>query len=277
MLSGSRDQTLCVWDLDHDQPLMSLFVAGNDWVAWTPQGYYAASPAGEELMGWHVNNGLDAMASFYPASQFRKTLYRPDVIKRLLHARSLKKALAEADTARRQASRPTEVAQVLPPKVAITTPADAKLALSTDTLEVHAIAKSSGAYPVTALRLLLDGRPVHEGLKTFPNPRLGEARGSWTVAVPPGNHRLIVQADSEVSKGLSEPVEVARTRGGGEPAKGMLYVLAVGINEYPAERDKLEPRRPRRQGSPPVVPRQQPAALPQRRDPAAARRRGDPG
>ena len=240
MLSGSRDQTLCVWDLDHDQPLMSLFVAGNDWVAWTPQGYYAASPAGEELMGWHVNNGLDAMASFYPASQFRKTLYRPDVIKRLLQARSLEKALAEADAARGQASRPTEVAQVLPPKVAITTPADAKLALSADTLEVHAIAKSSGAYPVTALRLLLDGRPVHEGLKTFPNPRLGEARGSWTVAVPPGNHRLIVQADSEVSKGLSEPVEVARTCGNAEPAKGTLYVLAVGINDYPDKRLKLD-------------------------------------
>ncbi len=240
LLSGSRDQTLCVWDLDHDQPLMSLFVAGNDWVAWTPQGYYAASPAGEELMGWHVNNGLDAMASFYPASQFRKTLYRPDVIKRLLQARSLEKALAEADAALGHASRPTQVAQVLPPQVAITAPANAKLALSADTLEVHAIAKSSGAYPVTALRLLLDGRPVHEGLKTFPNSRLGEARGSWTVAVPPGNHRLIVQADSEVSKGFSEPVEVARTCGNAEPAKGTLYVLAVGINAYPDKQLKLD-------------------------------------
>jgi Caspase domain len=125
----------------------------------------------------------------------------------------------------------------LPPKVAITIPANAKLALSTDTLEVHAVATSFGAYPVTALRLLLDGRPVPKGLETFPNPRLGEARGSWTVALPPGRHRLIVQANSEVSNGLSEPVDVARTCGGAEPARGTLYVLAIGINDYP---DKLK-------------------------------------
>ena len=97
LLSASSDQTVCVWDPDRDLPVLSLFFAGDDWIAWTPEGYYAASPGGEQLMGWHVNNGLEAMASYYPASQFRKTLYRPDVIKRLLKAVSLDKALADAD------------------------------------------------------------------------------------------------------------------------------------------------------------------------------------
>ncbi|HKM55389.1 MAG TPA: hypothetical protein VJY33_18435, partial [Isosphaeraceae bacterium] len=244
LLSASADQTLKIWSLERVDPLLTLFFADSEWVAWTPQGYYAASPGGEQLMGWHVNNGLNAMASYYPASQFRKTLHRPDVIKRLLKAGSLEMALAEADTARGEASRPTAVAQVLPPKVAITTPADAKLALSNDTLEVQAVATSVGAYPVTALRLLLDGRPAPEGLSTFPNPKLGEARGSWTVAVPPGSHRLIVQADSEVSKGLSEPIEVTRGSGDAEPGtakgSGTLYLLAIGINDYPDKRLKLD-------------------------------------
>ena len=92
-----------IWDPDRDEPLLSLFVAGDDWIAWTPEGYYAASPGGEQLMGWHVNNGPEAMASYYPASQFRKTLYRPDVIKRLLEAGSLDKALAEAECRKRSA------------------------------------------------------------------------------------------------------------------------------------------------------------------------------
>src|SRR5262249_26775418 len=43
LLSASNDQTLRIWDPDHDEPLLSLFVAGDDWVAWTPEGYYAAS------------------------------------------------------------------------------------------------------------------------------------------------------------------------------------------------------------------------------------------
>ena len=81
LLSASDDQTLRIWDPDRDEPLVSLFFAGDEWIAWTPEGYYAASPGGEKLMGWHLNHGADKMASFYRASQFRKSLYRPDVVK----------------------------------------------------------------------------------------------------------------------------------------------------------------------------------------------------
>jgi hypothetical protein len=81
-------------------PLLSLFTTERDWVAWTPEGYYAASPGGEKLMGWRVSNGPDKMTSFYPAAQFRSKLYRPDVIKRLLEAGDVEKALALADKER---------------------------------------------------------------------------------------------------------------------------------------------------------------------------------
>ena len=64
--------------------LLTLLPAGSDWVAWTPQGYYAATPGGERLMGWKVEHGDDRPADFYPAERFRKQLYRPDVVKLLL-------------------------------------------------------------------------------------------------------------------------------------------------------------------------------------------------
>src|SRR5262249_44779439 len=48
-LSGSLDQTICLWDANKEEPLVSLFVAGRDWIAWTPQGHYACSPQGEML------------------------------------------------------------------------------------------------------------------------------------------------------------------------------------------------------------------------------------
>jgi WD40 repeat protein len=44
LLSASDDQTLRIWDPDKYDPLLSLFFAGEEWVAWTPEGYYAASP-----------------------------------------------------------------------------------------------------------------------------------------------------------------------------------------------------------------------------------------
>ena len=241
LLSASNDQTLRIWDLDRSEPVLSLFFAGDDWIAWTPEGYYAASPSGEQLMGWHVNIGPAAMVSYYPASQFRKSLYRPDVIKRLLDAGSLDKALADADAASGQRSQRTEVAQVLPPKVAITTPSDAKVELNGNTLEVKAVASSVGNHPVTTLRLLLDRRTAPEGLKIFEEPKLGEVRAGWTLEVPPGSHRLTVQASNAVSKAVSDPVEVVTAKNDNPAAaSGSLYVLAVGINDYPDKRLKLD-------------------------------------
>ena len=241
-VDGTREYEFKREDLPQDStPILSIFVAGEEWVAWSPAGYYAASPGGEQLMGWHVNNGPDAMASYYPASQFRKTLYRPDVIKRLLGTGNLTKALAAADAASGQNTREIDVAQILPPKVAITTPTVAKLELNGNSLEVKAVASSVGEHPVTTLRLLLDGRPAPEGLKIFTEPKLGEVGASWTVEVPPGSHRLTVQASNAVSKAVSDPVEVVTARNDNPAAaSGSLYVLAVGINDYPDKRLKLD-------------------------------------
>ena len=119
-LTCGVDQTLQIHVPERRLPLLTLFFADDQWIAWTPEGYYAASPGGERLMGWQVNNGLEQMATFYPAAQFRKSLYRPDVIKLLLQAGSLEKALEIADRARGKASQRVEVGDVLPPQVRIT-------------------------------------------------------------------------------------------------------------------------------------------------------------
>ena len=229
----------------YTEPLLSLFFAGDEWVAWTLEGYYAASPGGERLMGWQVDNGPEKMASYYPASQFRKTLYRPDVIKRLLTAGSVDKALAEADEARGVHSQATEVAQILPPKAAITSP-KAGARLDKPALTVEATATGAAGNPVTSLRLMLDGRPYggDDGLKKIP-VATGEAHVSWHVDLPPGSHRLAVQATGNASIGLSDEVEVLFTPAGHDPDKdavaaGSLYVLAVGINDYPKEDMRLQ-------------------------------------
>jgi WD40 repeat protein len=88
LLSASDDQTLRIWNPDRAEPLVSLFFAGDDWIAWTPEGYYAASRGGENLMGWQISNGLEQLGTFVPASQFHKSLYRPDVIKLLLSSQT---------------------------------------------------------------------------------------------------------------------------------------------------------------------------------------------
>src|SRR5262249_16601281 len=95
-VTGATDQTLRIWSPDREDPVLSLFVAGQDWIAWTPEGYYAASAYGERLMGWQINNGPDKLATYHPAARFHASLFQPDVIRFLLPEGSLAKAVARA-------------------------------------------------------------------------------------------------------------------------------------------------------------------------------------
>jgi WD40 repeat protein len=236
LLSTSADQTLRVWRLDQDEPLVSLFFAGQEWIAWTSEGYYAASPGGEQLMGWHVNSDLDKMATFHPASHFRKSLYRPDVIKLLLKAGSVERALEIADEARGQKKERTEVAHVLPPTVRLLSP-DKTLAMRETVLTVRARGSSAGNHPVTALHLHVDGRPLPAGLFRVEVPKIGDVENSWNITLTPGKHRLAVRAESAVSNALSDEIEVNVIAP--DPAEQVkrptLYILSIGISDYPAD------------------------------------------
>jgi WD40 repeat protein len=234
-LSGSTDQTLCLWNQDQDEPLLSLFVAGRDWIAWTPQGYYAASPYGERLMGWQVNNGPNRMASYYEAGQFRSSLYQPDVIRLTFQTGNVGQAVALASKKKQVAT--VNVAQVLPPAVVITAPAAGEpIQINKTRLEVKARASSTGKHPVTAMRLLVDGRPYkgEKGRRVFEKPQLGEVEAAWEVDLMPGKHGLAVLAESEVSKGIT-PWSVVTVEGVDAADLPNLYVVAVGISAYPGK------------------------------------------
>jgi WD40 repeat protein len=242
ILTASQDSTMRIWAPDSSAPLLTLYVSNDgEWIAWMGHGYYAASPAGERLMGWQVSQGLNSMPDFYPAAQFRKALYRPDVIARLIDAGSADKALAVANLAAGKSADQADLAAILPPKVSITSPALSPVQLTSGTLDVAAVAQSSAANPVTAMRVLIDGRPVPEGTTSFAKPITGAAKGSWTIEVPPGTHRLTVAADGTASKALSDSLEVVVAGDDGKPV-GRLFLVIVGINDYMfmSQRSKLD-------------------------------------
>ena len=86
VVAAYDDGTIRWHRLSDGQELLALFVHAKDrrYIAWTPQGYYAASPGGEDLIGWHVNRGFDTAPDFYPASTFASTYCRPDIVKAAL-------------------------------------------------------------------------------------------------------------------------------------------------------------------------------------------------
>ncbi|MEZ5449411.1 MAG: hypothetical protein R3E89_10635 [Thiolinea sp.] len=56
------------------------------WVAWTPEGFYAAAPGAEDLIGYHLNRGADREAEFVGVDQLRSVFSRADLVAKALDA-----------------------------------------------------------------------------------------------------------------------------------------------------------------------------------------------
>jgi WD40 repeat protein len=100
-IAALNDGTIRWYRMKDGKELLAFFPHndGKRWVLWTPGGYYDCSPGAEDLIGWHVNNGKDQAADFFPAERFRSVYYRPDVISRVLKAGDEAIALRQANEA----------------------------------------------------------------------------------------------------------------------------------------------------------------------------------
>ena len=87
VVAGYGDGTIR-WHRPSDgAEVLALFPHADQkrWIAWTPEGFYAASgPDAEELMGYHLNRGKDREGEFISARQLRQHFYQPGLISRRL-------------------------------------------------------------------------------------------------------------------------------------------------------------------------------------------------
>jgi hypothetical protein len=214
------------------QELLTFFphVDRKRWVLWTPSGSYDASPGAEDFIGWQVNNGKEREADFFPASRFRATYHRPDVIDRVLTTMDESVALQQAnEEAGRKEKVASSVREKLPPVVAIVSPADGT-EVSGHTVKLHYSVKSQD--PLSGMKVLVDGRPVSaEGIDPTP-----KETGDLTIPIPTRDCEVSVIAENR--NAVSEPATVRLRWKGAPPPTGefqikpKLYVLAVGVSQY---------------------------------------------
>jgi len=227
LVSGSDDQTVRLWNLKTRELLVTLF-RGTDgeWVVWTPQGYYAASGPGSELIGWQINHGPEHEAEYVTAAQLRKSLNRPDIVARAIQLASAEAAVKEAYGTN------LKLADLLAkpvPRLRIVSPAqNAALRGGSATLE---IALEATPDLVKLIRIQVNGRQIAEHQ---PEEGGGFKPGTLTFTVPlaKGRNTIRVVAINETGE---TPAEVAVTHEG-EGAldkRGVLYILAIGVDKYP--------------------------------------------
>jgi hypothetical protein len=171
LVSGSADQTVRLWDIETGRNLLTIFVGSDqEWVAWTPQGYYTSSPRGDRYIGWHLNEGEDKAAKYYSAAQFQKQFYRPDVVGAYLQTHDIQLAVSRANAERGSTARgqpvvaAADVPTFLPPLVYVVAPEQPEISAQQETLLVKAAALSQ-TLPITDVKVFLNGIQIAGGVQ----------------------------------------------------------------------------------------------------------------
>jgi WD40 repeat protein len=235
-LGAYGDGTIHWYRMTDGKELLAFFPHADRkrWILWTPSGYYDASPGAEELIGWHVNNGRDAAADFFPAGQFRSTYYRPDVIAKVLTTGDEARALAIANEEAGRKQQQLTIAQQLPPVVEIVSPSDNAELSSTDvTMRFHV--RTPSGEPITNVRALVDGRPATGArqLAREENGGVSELR----VTIPERDCDISVIAENRYAASVPATVRVkwrgaAPVRSETLVIRPKLYILAIGVSHY---------------------------------------------
>jgi WD40 repeat protein len=235
-VAALSDGTIRWYLMQDGQEVLAYFPHNNgrDWIAWVPDGYYMSSVYGDNHVGWHLNRGRDLTPDFYRAVQFDRILYRPDVVTAAFRAelrpvtRSLDPPAKDADF------RIAQLRDIAPPRLRLKSrdmqqKADGRFRL---TLELQG---EKNALAISDYSVFVNHIPVTPAReRRLSGGETGRFERTLQIDLPARENEIRVEAFNGVSMGVAEtyvglPADVRP-----KAAKGKLYMLAVGVNVFPA-------------------------------------------
>ena len=240
-----------------DSALLGIFAGeGGVWAAWAQNGYYASSPAGDYVLGWHINRGADKPAEFRTSFQCPQ-FYQPDVIAQIGKTGDLKSALAAVFVK----DRPTELDTPLPVQIAAVPKLDKnnlKVEANEGGRTVELRLDTDGAYHTNAEKITLHLRyqtpdpllnvqttlnhsklfgVVHDGRGRALEPETSETYDRKTgervrVVDHLNSGKNTIHIFARNDSGMSDEAVNVVVKGSGSSNLPHLYMLAVGISEY---------------------------------------------
>ena len=248
LVSGSSDQTVRLWEIETGKLLLTIFQGtNNEWVAWTPAGYYTASLKGDDYIGWHINQGEDQSALYYPGSRFADRFYSPEIAAQYIAAGGdLDKAVQVVNQQKpRQKqvkkARIADIKNMLPPAVFIQTPDSRDIIVHENKVHIKAFAKSINNKPVKDIWVLingrrLDGRAIVKSKKQSGN--LTAELDLWAPLTESNNRISVIASDKhaesepEIINVVWESSERSSVSSAGNLYKPDLYLLSIGVSTY---------------------------------------------
>jgi WD40 repeat protein len=227
LVAANYNGTVAVWSTDTGRLLTTTLQASSgEWITITPEGFFAASAKGAQLV--HVTRGMDTIG----IDQFFQSLYRPDLVREKLAGDPtglVREAAAKLDLDKLMESGP-------PPVVSIVTPASGGTSVE-EKVSVEARISDAGGgigrveWRVNGTTLALDARGLGRVDETpaGPDNLLTLRQSLW---LQPGENEIDVVAYN--AKGLiaSEPARIIVTYEAPATRIQSLHVLSVGVNDY---------------------------------------------
>lgn len=214
---------------DGKEEVLALFLRANqkDWVMWRPDGYYASSELGDNLIGWHVNRGKAAEPDFYRAVQFERQFYRPDLMRNRIASISGVSS-ATADTSPEDAFNIQHIDRIAPPRIRI----NSQLLSQTGEIEVN-VSADKMSQPMQDITVYANQLPVTKSVeRQLKTDERDKFQRIFRFPASSGDNLLRVEVNNGVSLGLAEQWLEAPLKKATKPVKGNLYVLAVGVNKF---------------------------------------------
>ncbi|MEI8080180.1 MAG: caspase family protein, partial [bacterium] len=231
VMAGMGDGTLRWYNMTDGSLLFSLFIHPDNkrWVLWTPKGYFDCAQGADDLIGWHVNQGPDKEAMYYPASQFFEKFYTPNLGSRILSGEEI------------TGSDVNMASFKLPPLVKITSPnsnvrgfkpVSSMIQSELGTIDITVDVTDQGG-GVDEILLYNNGKLVKTTNKGF---KTDEKRGSkttktFTINLLSGENRISATAfNIQRTEAIADELKINFE--GVHVVKSNLWLFVIGINQY---------------------------------------------
>jgi len=231
VVASLADGTIGWYSMEDGTLLFSLFLHPDNkrWVLWSPKGAFDCSQGADNLIGWHVNQGPDKEALYYPASQFFEKFYTPNLGARILSGEEI------------TGSDLSLTGFKLPPLVKITSP-NANIR---GFKPINNVIESEQEFIDVTVEVTDQGGGIDEIL-LYHNDKLVETtnRGfkpveqkndrsskTFTITLTNGENKIKATAfNKQRTEAIADQLII--NYAGTQASKSDLYLFVIGINEY---------------------------------------------
>jgi len=225
IITGSVDGMTTLWDVESGCKMAKLIPVGlKDWVVVTPDGFFDASDGvGQNV---YFVRGMQ----IWELQQFYEDFYRPNLLETIVSSKS--GLLPDFTVSENLTKSPPPSVEIISPKVG------ERLLRKTIEVEVEAINSGGG---IREFKFLHNGKRLAFD-SVSPEKKSENGKSSmialFTVPLVSGNNELVTSAFS-TDKIESQPakLDILLKEGGREET--IMYVIAVGIDEYADSRYNL--------------------------------------